>query len=65
MKEVNVTITLGDAADIFLMIDQQIFEIDQELDQILRHGEPAHESYVQKLQNRKKSFKELQKKFNL
>lgn len=64
MKEVNVTITLGDAADIFLMIDQHVHEIEQELIEI-SNGLPAHESYVQKLRNRKKSFLELQKKFDL
>lgn len=64
MNKVNVEITLGDAADIFLMIDQQVLEINQELIEI-ENGLPAHESYVEKLRNRKKSFLELQKKFDL
>ena len=63
MNRVNVEITLGDAADIFLMIEQQVLKIEEELHRI--SGVPDSELAIAKLINRKRSFLALQEKFDL
>ena len=65
MKEVNVMITLGDAADIHFMIEKEISSVELKLEQILEHGNSASEEQIKMLKNRIESFKKLQKKFDL
>ena len=64
MTEVNVTITLGDAADIHYMIEKEIASVELHLEQILEHRNSASEEQIKMLQNRIESFKKLQKKFD-
>ena len=63
MNKVTVEMSLGDAADIFLMIEQQILKIEEELKRISNNED--NELAVSKLINRKRSFLALQEKFDL
>ena len=64
MKDVHVSITLGDASDIHYMIEKEIASVELELEHALSHNEVPEER-INMLKNRIASFKNLQKKFDL